>query len=420
MSRRLNKNRLNIGVYRLEKFARTEQHVKDLAAAGVDYVVDVRVNAKNDRPLLDLFEKYGVGAVVGGVVPGWGYTDDTCGRMHEINTLDRYDAGAASFVDHPAILGIGVGDEPSSLDFPWYGEVVNRVKQLFPNQFVNLNLFPNYAYRPDDSESAVSNLLGATSYKEYIEKYCRYVPLDYICYDNYPFVDVPENQKITRVSVWYENLRIVSDACRRYGKQLFVVPMVNSGNPGWWTSLNQLRFQAYTSLAFGAETIIWGCYTVGWWWNAVVDNNGNKTEQYEKLKKVNSELRAIGEEYMRYRCVSTYFVGFDGRRDLEKVEQGTVDEINTGTFLNVRANGGEPLVIGHMVSRTDDSSALMIAAADDPLDLSTKTYSVNFRVLEGVQLTALGGEGKKDVIKNGDGTYSVEIRSNEGVLIIAK
>ena len=40
-------------------------------------------------------------------------------------------------------------------------------------------------------------------------------------------------------------------------------------------------------MAFGAENIIWACYTAGWWSNQVVDENGEKTQQYAKMQKIN-------------------------------------------------------------------------------------------------------------------------------------
>ena len=53
MNKRMNRNRLNIGAYILQPYARTEQHIKDLAESGVEFMVCMG----DDRPALDLFEK---------------------------------------------------------------------------------------------------------------------------------------------------------------------------------------------------------------------------------------------------------------------------------------------------------------------------------------------------------------------------
>ncbi|MBQ7910989.1 MAG: hypothetical protein IJ363_09420 [Clostridia bacterium] len=132
MNKRMDKNRLNIGVYHLKPYARTEAHIKDLADCGIDFVVCM----DNDRPALDLFHKYGVGAIVSGIAPKWwGGFGDNAGKLAETNPMEKYEAAAKAYCDHPAIWGIDVGDEPSALDFPYYGRVMDYVGRAFPNQF---------------------------------------------------------------------------------------------------------------------------------------------------------------------------------------------------------------------------------------------------------------------------------------------
>ena len=65
MNKRMNRNRLNIGVYHLKPYARTEAHIKDLKECGIDFVLCMDC----DCATLDLFHKYGVGAIVHDVVP---------------------------------------------------------------------------------------------------------------------------------------------------------------------------------------------------------------------------------------------------------------------------------------------------------------------------------------------------------------
>ena len=409
MNKRMDRNRLNIGVYHLKPYARTEAHIKDLADCGIDFVVCM----DNDRPALDLFHKYGVGAIVSGIVPGWwGGDGDNAGKLRETNPMEKYEAAAASFVDHPAIWGIDVGDEPSALDFPYYGRVMDHVDRAFPNQFPYLNLYPNYASVSQNNAQETVNQLGTATYDEHIQKYCENVPADYICYDFYLYS--------INVTKHYENLRVVADACRNTGRSMWIVLQVNSNKPAEWMSENNLRFQAYTSMAFGAENIIWACYTAGWWHNQVLDGEGNKTQQYDKLKKINAEIRTLADEYMKYRRVSTHFVGFDGHPDMAAVKQEAIGSLSTGVFFDVKADNGAPLVVGEMVNRKGDGSvALMVCAADDPRETDPKEYQITFRAPDRC-VRALGGDGYKTVTDLGGGVYAVAVKSNEGVLIMAR
>ena len=177
MNKRMDRSRLNIGVYHLKPYARTEAHIKEVADCGIDFVVCM----DDDRPALDLFSKYGVGAIVSGIVPGWwGGDGNNAGTMATVNTWDKYKAAAAAFTDHPAIWGIDVGDEPSALDFPYYGQVIDYVNSAFPNQFPYLNLYPNYASVSQNNAEETVNQLGTPTYAEHIRRYCECIPSDYL------------------------------------------------------------------------------------------------------------------------------------------------------------------------------------------------------------------------------------------------
>ena len=175
MNNRMDRSRLNIGAYILQPYARTENHIREVAECGVDFIVCMG----NDRPALDLFHKYGVGAIVSGVLPGWwGGDGNNAGKLAESNPMEKYEAAAASFVDHPAIWGIDIGDEPSALDFPYYGQVYDYINRAFPCQFPYLNLYPNYASVSKNSAEETVNQLGTPTYEEHIQRYCECVPAD--------------------------------------------------------------------------------------------------------------------------------------------------------------------------------------------------------------------------------------------------
>ncbi|MBR5175711.1 MAG: hypothetical protein IKW89_07240 [Bacteroidales bacterium] len=404
---RMDRSRLNIGVYHLRSYARTEAHVKDLADCGVDFVICM----ENDRQTLDLFSKYGVGAIVTGVVPGWwGGDGDNAGKLRETNPLSKYEEAAASFQDHPAIWGIDIGDEPSALDFPYYGEVMRKVEDLFPNQFAFLNLYPNYASVSQNTAVQTKNQLGTPTYEEHIKQYCENVPADYLSYDFY--------YKNVGVAKDYSNLRVVSDACRSTGRGMWVTVQVNSYDPKVWITENELRFQAYSALAFGAENITWACYTAGWWTNQVLDEKGVKTQQYDKLKKVNAELHAIGGDYMRYSSKSTTFVGFDGTDMLENIGEKSVQSYNDEVFSDLST--GCPLLVGEMVPRNGGvGKALFLCVADDPFDKAPKKHSLRFKA-PGKEVSVKCGGEYLPMRRDADGWYECVVSSCQGILIEAK
>jgi hypothetical protein len=404
----MDRKRLNIGTYHLKPYARTEQHVKDLADCGIDFVICMDYDVKT----LDLFAKHGVGAIVSGVVPGWwGGDGDNAGTLEAKNPLSRCFDAAAKFKDHPAIWGIDIGDEPSALDFPYYGKVLAKVEEVFPNQFAFLNLYPNYASVSQNTEDQTKSQLGTKTYAEHIEQYCKYVPADYLSYDFY--------YKNVGVAKDYDNLRIVADACRKTGRGMWVTTQVNSYDPKVWITENELRFQAYSAMAFGAENLTWACYTAGWWDNQVVDKEGNKTQQYDKLKKVNAEIHLLGKRYMKYIGKETAFIGFDGAaaKMLEGTSEKSLKAYEDEVFSSLSA--GCPLVVGEMAARDGSADkALFICVADDPFDKAPKTYTLRFRAT-GRDISILGGDGYVPMKRGADGWVECTVRSCQGLLIEA-
>ena len=157
MNTRMNRNRMNLGAYILQPYARSEKHIREIKECGLDFIVCMG----NDRKALDLFAKYGLGACVTGVLPGWwGGDGKNAGKMAETNPLKSYSEAAGKFEDHPAVWGIDMGDEPSALDFDHYGKVTNLVETEFPKQFGYLNLYPNYASIAKNNSQETVNQLG--------------------------------------------------------------------------------------------------------------------------------------------------------------------------------------------------------------------------------------------------------------------
>ncbi|MBR5288102.1 MAG: hypothetical protein IKU34_05855 [Clostridia bacterium] len=400
----VNASELTIGAYYLAPYASTKEHVRDLAQCGIDVVVNMR----NDRAALDLLAEHGVGAIVSGIVPGWfGGDGSNAGTMSQKNPLEKYELAAQRFQDHPAIIGIDAGDEPSSLDFEHYGKAIELIRTHFPGKTAYLNIYPRYAVKGSNTPQEIAAQLGTQSYGEYIERYVRWVNTPYICFDYYLYsADLPG---------LYESLWTVSRACRTYGRKMWMVLQVNSHQPDIFVSEKQLQFQANCALAFGAQTIIWACYCAGWWYNHVLDKQGNKTQQYDKLRRVNARLHRLGRTYMKYRHEETHFLGGFGMEELSGTGCEAIRMLETQRFRALSA-GGEKLLVGRMTSRAGKGEALFIAAADDPSGAHGRTHRVTF-ACDASRVFAQDGEGERLLEPDADGMYSLQIDSCCGILL---
>ena len=273
-------------------------------------------------------------------------------------------------------------DEPSALDFPQIAEVTRLMLAKSPAGVLPyINLYPNYASVVGNTAQQTVNQLGTRTYAEHVEAYMKNVPLDYVCFDYYVYSARGRDAFARKLEKFHENLKDLADACRRYGKSLWFIPQVNSSYGELWLSENMLRFQAHLAMAYGAEQIDWACWSredrdedpdmpglIGWWTNNVLDLSGARTQQYEKLKKVNAELHALGERYMRYRNVGT------------------------------RRIGENAFTVGDMVARDGSGRrALFVVACGDPMDERPVVQTFSY-------LAA-------------DGEHKVEIAANHAALI---
>ena len=392
MNKRMDKNKLNIGTYYLKPYACTENHVKGLKQCGIDFVVCMQ----NETFALDLLEKEGIGAIVSGVVPPWwGNRGENAGTMKETNKLQLYSNAVKTFKDHSAIWGIDCGDEPSSLDFRHCGEIVNLVNKKFKNQFAYFNLYANYGLNTQNSITDIAKQLGTCTYDDYIRQYCDNVHTDYICCDFYIYS--------ADVDSFFKNLSTVSNACIAYNRSMWIVLQVNSSASEKYLSLNQLRFQAYSAMAFGTQCIIWACYCPGWWYNNVLNEQGEKTEQYEKLKEINYEIKKLSEEYMNFKTVATH-----------TVEKTLIQSI-TGAFSYLESSN--KLLVGEMISKKHDKThALFIFAADDPYDNCHQKSVCTFS-LDAKSIKLITKNGKQTIYPQNN-FYRIILSSNEAGLVI--
>ena len=420
---RMDRSRLLIGAYCFKEVVHDEAHVRDAKECGIDFVLGVNAT---DRAALDLLAKHGMGAIAG-LLPGWwGGDGSNAGMMRKARPKANYEARLAEYLaklDHPAIWMLNLCDEPSALDLPYLGEVCDLVAARTPQTPAYLNLYPNYASVSKNTGEETRNQLGTATYREHIDVYCRTVPLDYISYDFYVYTP---NMK-RRPSLYcqmYDNFNIVADACRRTGRSFWYIPQVNSHVARDFepTTRNRLRFQSYTAMAFGAESISWACWMPGWWTNNVLTAAGEKTAQYDRLKTVNAELHRFGPLYMRYRNTTTHYVGFPATNGFEKLGVPLPRELDTGCFRELRTLEDTPLVVGEMVPRREDdgSRALFVVASGDPFDYAPAVRTLAFRIPDGRRVEVFAANGKVEPMHEADGLFTFPLAENAAVLLVCR
>jgi hypothetical protein len=198
---------------------------------------------------------------------------------------------------HPGLEGFYGWDEPASDLFAQLGAMNAEFRRQAPNLFFTLNAFPNYA-TPEQLETP--------TYREHIEKYVSIIKPQVLCFDHYAVMaDGTTGPK------FFENLAAIRECAQKHrlSPWIFILSMKHGSYAE--PSLGGMRWQAYCSLAYGMKGVLYFLY---WPYepignSAIVDLQGQPTQAYPIVQKLNGEIRAIGKTLLGLESTGVYHTG---------------------------------------------------------------------------------------------------------------
>ena len=181
------------------------------------------------------------------VLGGFGTTLETVPKMLEMcekyglkAVVPTYNKPAGTLPDGPACWGYTVRDEPSTRDFPALKERVDELRKAHPGKLAYINLFPNYVSKEG---------MGADSYDEYVARFIKEVGVDVLSMDYYPQFS-PTADGRDGYCGNLETMRKQSlEANIPFWNFFNIMPYGPHTDP----TESQLRWQIYSSLAYGAK-----------------------------------------------------------------------------------------------------------------------------------------------------------------------
>lgn len=396
-------DKLKIGTYCYSSGCHDEAHVKALKECGIDFIT-----CCPDSPeLLKLLEKYGVGCIASYLPGWWGGLNYNSGFLYQSNTVEQYEACAKTFKNSKAVWGMDLGDEPNALDFAQFRKLSDACERLFPGKMPYINLHPMTLNRLTE--------LGSARYATYVQRFIKTLDLPYVSFDNYMYG--------WGVGNFYEQIRTVAEQCRKFNRQLWVVVQINSDDPEYHMSVAQLRHQAYLCMSFGAVAINWACWTPGWWEHNVYNAKGEiEGPEYERLQKVNKEIRAMAPLYDNFETKATYFLTKTHPSHLAFNQQDNDEIVCCGCFADIEAESPGFATVGYMTERRGGGEALMITDSSNPSGLRSCAvpdgYDVTFRVTgAGRTVSAMQNGAPLKLKPKKDGTYTVHMTNCDGVIV---
>jgi hypothetical protein len=205
------------------------------------------------------------------------------------------------FMNHPALAGYFLRDEPAMDAIAELGSWAKRVNAIDPDHFCYVNLFPNYATPAQ---------LGTPDYREYINKFAKEVPLHFLSYDSYPLTSAEGVYE-----KWHQNLEIFSNEAKKARKPFWgFAQSILFDNKHADPSLATLRVQMYTNLAYGAQGLQYFTY-----WTPVssaedfrggpITLDGKRSTVYDHIKTLNQEIKNLAGVFFGAKVTSLKFTG---------------------------------------------------------------------------------------------------------------
>jgi hypothetical protein len=200
--------------------------------------------------------------------------------------------------NHAAVFGYYLRDEPKTSYFPGLAKVAGIVKELHPGAWPYMNLFPIYC--PPFA-------LGAASYDEYVEQFIETCKPTILSYDNYSLMTGTELRP-----GYFANLEAMRRAARKHNLPFWNIVLASAHFNYREVTQADFRFQAYTSLAYGARGLAYFKYftpAVGNYRNGPIDQFGNQTPTWYSMQSVNLQIAMLADTLLKLRSDRVYHFG---------------------------------------------------------------------------------------------------------------
>lgn len=309
---------------------------------------------------LDLAHEAGLKAIVS---EGSTQVSDARAQLEDEEIKDRVQGLVDRVKGHPAVFGYYLRDEPSAAIFPGLARWAEAYREADPGALAYINLLPTYASPAQ---------LGTATYGEYLERFIDQVKPRFISYDHYALMDDG-----TLRDGYFQNLEAVRRASLAAGIPFWNIVLSNAHFHYAEPTPAGLRFQLYTTLAYGGRGISYFTYfapDVGNYRLAPVDQFGNRTPTWDMLRNVNLQIHQLAPVYLTLTSINVFHHG------------GEVPEGCSGddTSVHLDAVSGGDLLVGEFTGPAGQPAVLIVNK-----DLQSSTaLDVRFKRAGRVQLVS--------------------------------
>ena len=311
-----------------------------------------------------------------------------------------------SYIHSDITWGTMLRDEPNASMFDKIAEVYDLYTEQTESKIPYVNLFPSYANEQQ---------LGTATYEEHLKQFFDKVdPQLYTSVDIYPL-----NIAYSINSDYFYNLDVFATECRTRGIPFAVYIQSVSFNANKRTPDEQeMRWQAYCALSFGAQNIEYFTYRTPnseteAFKDALIDRDNQKTDRWYGAQSVNRALALMSDAFMQYDNLGAYSVNptSDGYmkfsnqyKDFDAIESVTVSD-------------DKPVLIGAFASDTaEHSRAFTCVNLGDP-GIVTDPITVTVKLTNADTATMYYKETVTTLTPDADGCITFTLGNGDGAFI---
>jgi hypothetical protein len=264
------------------------ERFKELKEAGININFNWYPNIESVEKALDLAQKAGIK-----IMPS----------CPELKT--EPEKTAKRLMNHPALSGYHLRDEPSAADFPELGEWAKKIQSVDNKHYCYINLFPCMVDK---------RRLGTDTYLEHLEALTKLVPVSFISFDHYP-VKEDKDGKCNLNEEWYQNLEEVAAFSKKAGLPFWAFSLAVAHADYPVPAVGEIKLQLFSDLAYGAQVLQYFTY-----WNpgydpvydfhhAPIGLDGKRTDVYDRIKSINQEIHALSGVFLDAKMLSVWHTG---------------------------------------------------------------------------------------------------------------
>lgn len=322
-----------------------------------------------------------------------------------------------SWKKYPNYGGINVFDEPSANDFADLKKYLTEYKQEASGYPYFINLFPNYAN---------AKQLGTSTYDDYVSMFTDELLMNmdegnrYMVCDIYPLLR--SNQIYTG---WLSNLEILRHYADKADADLYIyIQSIGFSSRRQPSSVADIRFQAYVSMAYGATGIYYFTYLTPYWDSMYIANHGlvnakgmdgETTEVYDYAKEVNTELLKLDDVYLDFQWKK--MIASIGTSNLtgENANFASCEKMEKSYGILDSVESTQDTIVGCFENK-DGYQGFMAVNFTDPNLKKQDDVTLHFNSSIKKVKIYVGGEEQEVGIENG--VLTVDLSAGEGKFIV--